>query len=160
MEGGSAEATRLDERVTTSAQETESLGERVGRALNPGDVVLLEGELGAGKTCFVRGLARGAGAEARAVASPTYVISHEYPGSRLTLVHVDAYRLDEGADLATNGIEPGDNAALVVEWAERLEANLAPPERTLRVRFQHEGETTRRIILEGSAVWATRIGET
>jgi tRNA threonylcarbamoyladenosine biosynthesis protein TsaE len=151
---------RVIETVASSVQETEALGERVGRALRAGDVVLLAGELGAGKTCFVRGLARGAGGDARRVASPTYVISHEYEGGRVTLVHVDAYRLDEGADLAANGIEAGESAALVIEWADRLYADAPAPEEALWVRLSHEGESARRAIIEGSSSWATRLGET
>lgn len=141
-----------------SAEATEALGRRLGAALRAGDAVLLVGELGAGKTCLVRGVATALGAERRAVASPTYVLSHEYPGERLTLVHVDAYRLEEGADLEATGVVAGPDAAIIIEWADRL--GDAAPEGALQIRLSHTGESTRRIVIEGSDSWASRLNET
>jgi tRNA threonylcarbamoyladenosine biosynthesis protein TsaE len=138
-----------------SVEATEATGQRLGAVLRPGDAVLLIGDLGAGKTCLVRGVARALGVDRRAVASPTYVLSHEYPGATLTLVHVDAYRLDEGADLEGAGVFAGDDAAVIIEWADRL-GDAAPPD-ALRVRLTHTGETTRRIVIEGSDSWAKRL---
>jgi tRNA threonylcarbamoyladenosine biosynthesis protein TsaE len=143
---------------SVSVDSTEALGRRLGAELRAGDAVLLIGELGAGKTCLVRGVARALGANPRAVASPTYVLSHEYPGERLTLVHVDAYRLDEGADLEATGVVAGEDAAIIIEWADRLGGS-APPD-ALRVRLTHTGETTRRIVIEGSDSWASRLERT
>jgi tRNA threonylcarbamoyladenosine biosynthesis protein TsaE len=111
-------------------------------------VVLLTGELGAGKTAFVRGLARGVGADAAEVASPTFVLLTSYPG-RLTLHHADLYRLERGGDESCLGLEelPGPRGVLAVEWAERL-AHL-PWERVVRVHLEHAGDDARRIELDG-----------
>ncbi len=106
---------------TASAEETEAEGERVGQALQRGDLLLLIGPLGAGKTTFVRGLARGIGS-ADAVASPTFVLVRNYRG-RLPLAHVDLYRLNRAPELRDLGLdELLDEGAVVVEWGDRLEA--------------------------------------
>jgi tRNA threonylcarbamoyladenosine biosynthesis protein TsaE len=111
--------TTLRERVTNTPAETEAAGEALGRRLRQGDVVLLTGELGAGKTTFVRGVARGAGSEAP-VASPTFQLVRVYPG-RTQLVHVDLYRIEKPSELADLGLEElADLGAVVVEWGERL----------------------------------------
>ncbi|HUY74545.1 MAG TPA: tRNA (adenosine(37)-N6)-threonylcarbamoyltransferase complex ATPase subunit type 1 TsaE [Candidatus Dormibacteraeota bacterium] len=108
------------EQVTGSPAETEAAGEALGRRLRVGDVVLLQGELGAGKTTFVRGVARGAGSEAP-VASPTFQLVRVYPG-RLQLAHVDLYRIEKSPELAELGLdELADQGAVLVEWGERLE---------------------------------------
>jgi tRNA threonylcarbamoyladenosine biosynthesis protein TsaE len=110
--------------VTNSAAETEAAGESFGRELRQGDLLLLEGDLGAGKTTFVRGLARGAGSSAL-VASPTFQLVRIYPG-RVQLAHVDLYRLENGAELLDLGLEELlDQGAVVVEWGDRLEAQEA-----------------------------------
>jgi len=110
----------LLEQVTGSPAETEAAGEALGRRLRVGDVVLLQGELGAGKTTFVRGVARGAGSEAP-VASPTFQLVRVYPG-RLQLAHVDLYRIEKSPELAELGLdELADQGAVLVEWGERLE---------------------------------------
>jgi tRNA threonylcarbamoyladenosine biosynthesis protein TsaE len=107
--------------VTNSPAETEAAGERFGRGLRLGDLLLLEGDLGAGKTTFVRGVARGAGSSAH-VASPTFQLVRLYPG-RVQLAHVDLYRLQASAELADLGLEELlDQGAVVVEWGSRLEA--------------------------------------
>ncbi len=82
------------ELTTTSAEETEAVGERLGRALGGGELIGLVGDLGAGKTCFVRGLARGLGVEPERVHSPSFTMVTEYRGGRVPLTHVDLYRLD------------------------------------------------------------------
>jgi tRNA threonylcarbamoyladenosine biosynthesis protein TsaE len=112
-----------------------------------GEVVLLSGELGAGKTAFVRGLARGVGALAEEVASPTFVLLTSYPG-RLTLHHADLYRLRGDGDEAELGLEelPGPRGVLAVEWAERLRS--VPWEAPLRVHLHHAGGDDRRIVIE------------
>ena len=105
-------------RHTRSVAETEALGAALARALTPGDVVVLTGPLGAGKTRLVAGLARGLEARSR-VRSPTFTLVHEYDG-RVPLVHVDLYRVESG-DVAGLGLdEYVERAALVVEWGERL----------------------------------------
>jgi tRNA threonylcarbamoyladenosine biosynthesis protein TsaE len=110
--------------------------------------VLLTGELGAGKTAFVRGLARGLGVDPGEVASPTFVLLTSYPG-RLTLHHADLYRLAGNGDDQELGLEelPGPRGVLAVEWAERL--STAPWDRAFRVTLEHAGGDTRRVRIEG-----------
>lgn len=118
--------TTLREQVTGSPAETEEAGEALGRRLRVGDVVLLTGELGAGKTTFVRGVARGAGSGAP-VASPTFQLVRVYPG-RVQLAHVDLYRVEKPPELADLGLdELADQGAVVVEWGDRLTTSLSPP---------------------------------
>ncbi len=106
---------------TASPAETEAIAERLGRAAAGGELLGLEGELGAGKTCFVRGLARGLDADADAVASPTFVIATEYRGGRLPLHHVDLYRLEPPLRdaLFLREVLYGAGVA-AVEWFDRL----------------------------------------
>jgi len=107
--------------VTSSAAETEAAGERLGKRLKAGDLVLLTGELGAGKTTFVRGVARGTASESP-VASPTFQLVRVYPG-RVQLAHIDLYRIQTPSELGDLGLdELLDQGAVVVEWGDRLEA--------------------------------------
>jgi tRNA threonylcarbamoyladenosine biosynthesis protein TsaE len=109
----------LLERVTNTSAETEAAGLELGRGLQAGDIVLLTGELGAGKTTFVRGVARGTGSQAL-VASPTFQLVRVYPG-RVQLAHVDLYRVENPSELADLGLEElADRGAVVVEWGDRL----------------------------------------
>jgi tRNA threonylcarbamoyladenosine biosynthesis protein TsaE len=103
---------------TSSETETSAVGEELARSLRPGDVILLHGELGAGKTAFVRGLARGLRAPAEEVSSPTFTLIQEYQGD-LKLYHVDLYRLEpvEVEDLGLDELAAG--AVVAIEWAER-----------------------------------------
>jgi tRNA threonylcarbamoyladenosine biosynthesis protein TsaE len=111
----------LREVETSGAAETEAEGERLGRNLKRGDLILLVGPLGAGKTTFVRGLARGVGSS-DGVASPTFVLVRNYRG-RLPLAHVDLYRLNRAPELRDLGLdELLDEGAVVVEWGDRLDA--------------------------------------
>lgn len=131
--------------VTASAEETAAIGERLGALLGAGDVVALTGELGAGKTCFVQGLARGLGVEARAT-SPTFVLINEYRG-RLPVHHVDAYRTARAAELIDLGLLElfdGDGVT-VVEWAERAASLL--PERAIHVHIDGVGDEPRTITM-------------
>lgn len=113
--------TTLREQVTESPAETEAFGESFGKRLRPGDLVLLTGELGAGKTTFVRGVARGIGSSAP-VASPTFQLVRMYAG-RVQLAHIDLYRIETTSELADLGLdELLDQGAAVVEWGERLDA--------------------------------------
>jgi tRNA threonylcarbamoyladenosine biosynthesis protein TsaE len=107
--------------LTGSEDETRQVAARLAAALAPGAVILLSGELGAGKTVFVRGLADGLGIDPDAVTSPTFTLVHEYRGGRLPLVHVDLYRLDR-ADLDDVGLdaELAASGVLAIEWADRL----------------------------------------
>lgn len=130
---------------TRSPEETEALGERLGQLLSPGDFIALRGELGAGKTRFVNGVAHGLGIPpAIPITSPTYTLMNIYEG-RLALYHFDLYRLagdDDVIDLGFVEYFAGQGASLV-EWAERLVHEL-PPER-LDITFSHIDEQTRRI---------------
>lgn len=113
---------------THSVQETHALGEAIGRALHGGLVVGLVGQLGAGKTQLVKGMAAGnAVDDVRRVTSPTFTLIHEYPG-RLRLYHVDAYRLRSAEDLLKLGFDElvQPDAAVVVEWADRVRPALPP----------------------------------
>jgi tRNA threonylcarbamoyladenosine biosynthesis protein TsaE len=106
---------------SNSEDDTRAIAAALAPALAPGAVVLLSGDLGAGKTAFVRGLAHGLGIDPDEVTSPTFTLVHEYRGGRLPLIHVDLYRLDR-ADLDEIGLDQ-DLAArgvVAVEWAERL----------------------------------------
>jgi tRNA threonylcarbamoyladenosine biosynthesis protein TsaE len=128
---------------TRSAAETEGVGRRIGETLPGGTVVLLVGDLGAGKTAFVRGLAAGLGIDPSDVSSPTFTLVQEYRG-RCRLQHVDLYRLSHWQDIEELGIDEfvahGDVVA--IEWADRLPA---PPPGALRVEIGDLGGDTRRI---------------
>lgn len=132
---------------TASAAETGEVAARLGARLQGGEVVLLEGELGAGKTVFVRGLAAGIGVDPEEVASPTFVILTTYPG-RLRLHHADLYRLRGDGDEQDLGLEelPGPGGVLAVEWAERL--SFVPWSRVLSVHLEHAGGDARTVRVE------------
>jgi tRNA threonylcarbamoyladenosine biosynthesis protein TsaE len=139
-----------------SPEDTRRLGEALGRAARAGDVILLSGELGAGKTVFVQGVARGLGYEGQ-VSSKSFVLMGEYHG-RLTLYHADLYRLDspeEVADLALD--EVSRDGVLVVEWPER--GDFVLPEERLTLRFEVTGETSRRISVEAAGERACALAE-
>jgi tRNA threonylcarbamoyladenosine biosynthesis protein TsaE len=134
--------------VTRSAAETERLGERLASSLSRDDVVYLEGDLGAGKTAFARGLARGLGAGSRQVASPTFAILHEYAGEdgEIVLRHLDLYRLgDSSRELDILGL-PGsmEGAPVCIEWPRAAVEAALPP--TVVVRIESEpGANARRV---------------
>ena len=119
--------------ITASAKETRQLAEALARCLGEGDFLALEGELGAGKTCFVQGLARGLGAP-EPVTSPTFNLIHEYRGGRLPLYHFDVYRLREPKELEGLGYEEyfeGDGVC-AVEWSDLIGPYLPADRLTLR----------------------------
>ena len=129
--------------TSTSESETRAIAAALAPGLAPGAVVLLSGDLGAGKTAFVRGLAEGLGIDADEVTSPTFTLVHEYRGGRLPLIHVDLYRLDR-AELDEIGLDQDLAATGVtaVEWSERLARPIAGA--TL-VHIEDGGGDTRRI---------------
>jgi tRNA threonylcarbamoyladenosine biosynthesis protein TsaE len=139
------EPTLIWELETRREEETIELGRRLGEACHGGAVILLEGPLGAGKTCLAGGIAEGLGIAEPAV-SPTYVILRSYAGSRgLTLHHLDFYRLGGDEDLETIGLEDcfGEDSVILAEWAGRCPG--AFPEFTLWLEIELVGETARRI---------------
>ncbi len=128
-----------------SPSHTEQLGSTIGRRLQQGDVIALIGELGAGKTTFVRGVASGTGLEPHVVSSPTFTFIQEYAGP-LTLAHVDLYRLEQSRELADTGLAEYLNGDFVVliEWADRLPASWMPDD-YLSIHFSHSGKTARHV---------------
>jgi tRNA threonylcarbamoyladenosine biosynthesis protein TsaE len=143
----SAEAGRSGVFETSTEAETSGAGETLGRTLRSGDVVLLYGDLGAGKTAFVRGLARGIGANPDDVSSPTFTLVQEYAGPALTLFHVDLYRLEpaEIDDLGLEDLVSGDGV-VAIEWAERWTGR---PDDVIEVSIEETGEDRRRIQIDG-----------
>ncbi|RPI50391.1 MAG: tRNA (adenosine(37)-N6)-threonylcarbamoyltransferase complex ATPase subunit type 1 TsaE [Acidobacteria bacterium] len=128
--------------TTSSEQETLALGRRLAETLQPGTFVLLHGDLGAGKTAFVRGMAAGLGADPGDVSSPTFVLIQHYKG-RVPLTHVDLYRLDSGAAVDDLGLEEmGNGAVVAIEWAERLPR---PLDNSVTVKIEDLGGDSRRI---------------
>ncbi len=131
---------------TTSAAETEALGERLGRVIPRGSVIGLSGDLGAGKTAFVRGFARGLGCSGRAH-SPTFALINEYQGGRCRLFHLDLYRLRGPEDIRGAGLEEylvAPDGIAVVEWIERW-CEDGPTPGVRRLRFETVDESTRDI---------------
>ena len=131
--------------VTGSEEETFAVAERLARTLKPGTFVLLHGDLGAGKTVFVRGLAAGLGVDPEAVTSPTFVLIQHYKG-RVPLVHADLYRLENAGAVDDLGLEEMGSGGVVVavEWAERLPRT---PDSSVTVRIEDAGNDHRRITI-------------
>ena len=134
--------------TTHSEEETAALARDVAAELTAGDVLLLWGNLGAGKTAFVRGLAEGLGIGPDEVSSPTFTLVHEYRGGRLALYHVDLYRLDRAAteDLGLEQMGVADGV-LAIEWPERLTHDLPGAK---QVTIEIVDESTRRITIAGA----------
>jgi tRNA threonylcarbamoyladenosine biosynthesis protein TsaE len=133
--------------TTHSPQQTEAVGAALGRAVKPGTVIAYLGDLGAGKTAFTRGLARGLGIRG-AVTSPTYTVVNEYTDGRLPLFHFDMYRLSSSDDLWDIGWEDYllRGGVCAVEWSERVWDALENP---ITVRIEKLSDDCRRITLEG-----------
>ncbi len=133
--------------TTFSDRETEEVGRDLGERLGPGSRVHLVGDLGAGKTAFVRGLAEGLGLDPEDVSSPTFTLIQEYRG-RVPLFHVDLYRLAPGevADLGLDALAA--DGVLAIEWAERLPE---PDAEAIRVLLEHDGTTARRVTITRGA---------
>jgi tRNA threonylcarbamoyladenosine biosynthesis protein TsaE len=139
---------RLPEEVqTASAAETRAWGSRLAGHLGEGSVLLLFGELGAGKTCLVKGIAAGLGLDPQRVHSPSFIMVNRYEGQP-SLNHVDLYRLEEGEDFSDLGLEELFSGAdvTVVEWAERLPVKARPLPRW-EIHLKHAGDDHRRLRL-------------
>jgi tRNA threonylcarbamoyladenosine biosynthesis protein TsaE len=136
--------------VVRTASEMQALGQRLGRVLKIGDVVSLVGPLGAGKTTFVQGLARGTGVPAeRHVASPTFALVNEHPG-RVRLVHADLYRISDRAELVELGLDDAfDRAAVAIEWLDRF-PDAAPLDRLeITISIGSAGDDARQVSVTG-----------
>jgi tRNA threonylcarbamoyladenosine biosynthesis protein TsaE len=134
---------------TQSSDETIARGREIGASLQPPLLILLEGELGAGKTTLTKGIASGFGAAAEEeITSPTFTLIHKYSGGRVPVYHIDLYRIEGARDLHTLGLEDifDQEAIVIVEWPDRLRLKLDWP--TLRIDLQHAGTDTRRITIQ------------
>ena len=136
--------------LSAQAEETFSLGERVGKQLVGGEILLLSGALGAGKTIFVKGIAAGLGIDREDVTSPSFTLVNPYEG-RLTLYHIDLYRLDPGASAAhavdLDELLMNDKAVIVIEWAERL-GEYRLPASVWRIGITGDGDDSRTISIQ------------
>ncbi|MBZ5560030.1 MAG: tRNA (adenosine(37)-N6)-threonylcarbamoyltransferase complex ATPase subunit type 1 TsaE [Acidobacteriia bacterium] len=131
--------------TTHSERETSAVGRELASTLASGAVVLLFGDLGAGKTAFVRGMAEGLGVAPEEVSSPTFTLLQEYRGGRLPLFHVDLYRLNDPREIDDLGLdEIAEGGVLVIEWAEKLPR---PNPGAIEVRIAHGDGDTRAITL-------------
>jgi tRNA threonylcarbamoyladenosine biosynthesis protein TsaE len=141
------------EMISNNPVETEALGENWGREAQSGWVIALSGDLGAGKTALVRGIARGLGVTTR-VHSPTFTLVNEYGGGRLKLFHLDLYRLETSEQIRSAGIEEflQPDGVAVIEWAERLGDGRWEMEdgKIRNVKIEVISETVRRIVYEDS----------
>ena len=136
--------------ITNSPEETEAVGQALGESLKGGEIVAYTGDLGAGKTAFTRGLARGLGIT-MAVTSPTYTLVNEYIGGRLELFHFDMYRLGSSDDLFDIGWDDYllRGGVCAVEWSENVSDAM---EDAIWVRIQRLDDNTRSITIEGGAI--------
>ena len=131
--------------VTHSESETADAGRDLGLRLSAGAIVLLFGDLGAGKTAFVRGMAEGLGNRPDEVSSPTFTLMQEYRGGRVPVLHVDLYRLDSVREIEELGLEElSEDSVLAVEWANKLDP---PPRDAVHVTIEHAGDTDRRVTI-------------
>jgi len=134
------------ELTSRSEADTTRVARELAATLRGGDVVLLYGDLGAGKTAFVRGLAEGLGAARDDVSSPTFTLIQEYRGGRLPLFHVDLYRLNDPREVDDLGLdEIAVDGVMAIEWADRLTSK---PEKWIAVWFEHGDEDTRLIRID------------
>jgi tRNA threonylcarbamoyladenosine biosynthesis protein TsaE len=138
--------------VICGLPETEALGKRIARRLRVGDVIALEGELGAGKTTLARALLRALGV-AGEVPSPSFTLVQQYDTPRLKIAHCDFYRIEEAAEVDELGLEDAlKEGAVLVEWPERAPHRI--PEDALRIQMEFIGENERAVQFSGPARWA------
>ncbi len=138
--------------ITNSPEETEAIGAALGKIIPPGTVIAYRGDLGAGKTAFTRGLAKGLGCS-EIVTSPTYTIVNEYLGGRIPLFHFDMYRLRSSDDLFDIGWDDylDRGGVCAVEWSENVDDAM---EDAIYITMEKLGEDSRRITIEGGSVLA------
>jgi tRNA threonylcarbamoyladenosine biosynthesis protein TsaE len=137
--------------TTHSSNETIQLGREIGRKLTPPTLILLSGDLGAGKTTLTKGIASGIGAAGEdEVTSPTFTLVHKYDG-RSRVYHVDLYRIADSHDLETLGLEDifNESAVVIVEWPEKLSIHTGWP--VIRIQLEHVSDDTRRIVISDDA---------
>jgi tRNA threonylcarbamoyladenosine biosynthesis protein TsaE len=136
--------------ISHNQAETFDLGVRIGEALRGGEILLLSGALGAGKTVLVKGIAHALGVAEEDVTSPSFTLVNPYDG-RLRVYHIDLYRLDEGASAAhavdLDEILTDENAVVIIEWAERIGRYPLPSENAWRISITGDGEEPRRIVI-------------
>jgi tRNA threonylcarbamoyladenosine biosynthesis protein TsaE len=138
--------------TTHSAEETTALGRKLAGELKPGQVVLLRGDLGAGKTTLVKGIAEGfQAAEADRVTSPTFTLIHEYRGPQVTLYHIDLYRIDTPRELDTLALDDlmDPKSILLIEWGEKFERFRR--ERDVEIAIEHRGGDERLVCFTSRA---------
>lgn len=152
-------------RTSRSEAETAVIGHALGRLIRAGDVLLLDGSLGAGKTTLIRSIAAAMNLDTHAVASPTFVMVHEYRSDKGPgLIHVDAYRLHGAEELESLGwdtvVEQVQRpaAALIIEWAERLGGKHLPPSEPARLHIDHVDPNTRELDFTIPDSWSSRAG--
>ena len=134
--------------TTHSAEETTNLGRKLAAELKPGTIVVLRGDLGAGKTTLVKGIAEGfKAAEADRVTSPTFTLIHEYRGPQVTLYHIDLYRVDTPRELDTLALDDlmDANSILLIEWGEKFERFRR--ERDVEIAIEHKGGDERAVTI-------------
>jgi tRNA threonylcarbamoyladenosine biosynthesis protein TsaE len=140
--------------VSSSPEETFNYGFLIGEKLAGGEILLLSGPLGAGKTLFVKGVCAALGIEEEDVTSPSFTLVNPYEG-RLRLYHVDLYRLDEGASAAhavdLDDLLADEKSVIVIEWAERM-GSYPLPENVIRISIEGDGESQRKILIDRSGV--------
>lgn len=141
------------EHLSHSVEETFALGERFGATLRGGEIVLLSGGLGAGKTIFVKGVAAALGISSQEITSPTFTLVNRHDEGRLPFYHLDLYRLDE--QIAARRVDlqeliSDETAVILIEWAERLGDYPLPQEYVWRIAFEGDGDSPRRICIEAS----------
>ena len=142
----------IREYTTKSAEETIALGRELAPLLAPPKLVLLRGNLGAGKTTIVKGIAQGfEAAEEEDVTSPTFTLIHEYRGPKATLYHVDLYRVDTQRELETLGLDDlvSENSVLLIEWGEKFAR--FKKERDVEIGLERAGENERKIVVNAEA---------
>lgn len=136
--------------TTASPEDTIALGRELAKMLAPPKLVLLRGDLGAGKTTLVKGIAQAFEAASQEdVTSPTFTLIHEYRGPAATLYHIDLYRVDTQRELETLGLDDliGDNSILLIEWGEKFAR--FQRERDVEIALERSGEDRRRIVVTG-----------